>query len=262
MGDIGCDEPEVRGKIALYVAGRISGSEQWEVEEHLAHCADCLEESRILGDAALALAILGEKDRRELVASFGVPIAVTARHEGARPAAASAPPSRDGRADRRPAPRPPGTTRPLSRSGRVRRRKPLLAAGGLVLVVLLAVGGVLGRSLLVDAPPPVALVADSGGSASGAVLSVTVSPDGGDAAVRATVSGLEPGRSYRFYVTDVAGNSHDIAGLTGTGQTQDLTGACPVPMDRLERFSVTASDGALVVAATVRRNGTTPAPPG
>lgn len=261
MGDIGCDEPGLRGMIALYVTGRISGSEQWAVEEHLAHCADCLEESRILGDAVLALAVLGEGDRRGLVADFGVPVTVTAAHGGSRPAAASAPPSRDD-AGRRPASRPSGPTRPGSRSGRQLRRKPLLAAGGLVLVVLLAIGGVLGQSVLNDAPPPVALVADSGGSASGAVLSVTVSSDGGDAAVRATVSGLEAGRSYRFYVTDVAGNSYDIAGLTGSGQTQDLTGACPVPMDRLERFSVTAADGALVVAATVRRDSSTPTPPG
>ncbi|MGW5556467.1 zf-HC2 domain-containing protein [Micromonospora sp. NPDC003944] len=258
MGDIGCDEPELRGKIALYVAGRISGSEQWEVEEHLAHCADCLQESQVLGDAVLALAVLGEGDRRELVADFGVPIAATAMRGGARPVTGSAPPSRAD-AERRPASRPSGPARPGSRSGRQLRRKPLLAAGGLVLVVLLAIGGVLGQSLLNESPPPVALVADSGGSASGAVLSVTVSPNGGDAAVRATVSGLEAGRNYRFYVTDVAGNSYDIAGLTGTGQTQDLTGACPVPMDRLERFSVTAADGALVVAATVRRT-TTPAP--
>ncbi|MET7951122.1 zf-HC2 domain-containing protein [Micromonospora sp. NPDC005324] len=261
MGNIGCDEPELRGKIALYVAGRISGSEQWAVEDHLAHCADCLEESRILGDAVLALAVLGEGDRRELVADFGVPIAATTAHGGARPGAASAPPARDD-AGRRPASRPSGPARPASRPGRQLRRKPLLAAGGLVLVVLLAIGGVLGQSVLNDAPPPVALVADSGGSASGAVLSVTVSPNGGDAAVRATVSGLEAGRGYRFYVTDVAGISYDIAGLTGTGQAQDLTGACPVPMDRLERFSVTAADGALVVAATVRRNSGTPAPPG
>ncbi|WP_410813443.1 zf-HC2 domain-containing protein [Micromonospora sp. 067-2] len=261
MGDIGCDEPELRGKIALYVAGRISGSEQWEVEEHLAHCADCLEESRILGDAVLALAVLGEGDRRELVADFGVPVAATTAHRGARPAAAPALPSRAG-ADRRPTSRPSGPTRPGSRTRGQLRRKPLLAAGGLVLVVLLAIGGVLGQSVLNDSPPPVALVADSGGSASGAVLSVTVSPNGGDAAVRATVSGLESGRSYRFYVTDVAGNSYDIAGLTGTGQAQDLTGARPVPMDQLERFSVTAADGALVVAATVRRTSSTPAPPG
>ncbi|MDG4809478.1 zf-HC2 domain-containing protein [Micromonospora sp. WMMD1120] len=261
MGDIGCEEPELRGKIALYVTGRISGSEQWEVEEHLAHCADCLEESRILGDAVLALAVLGEADRRELVADFGVPVAATTAHGGARPAGSSAPRSRDD-ADRRPSTRPSGPGRPGSRSGRRRPRKPMLAAGGLVLVVLLAIGGVLGQSVLNDAPPPVALVADSGGSASGAVLSVTVSPDGGDAAIRATVSGLEAGRSYRFYVTDVAGNSYDIAGLTGTGQAQDLTGACPVPLDRLERFSVTAADGALVVAATVRRTGSTPAATG
>ncbi|MGW0218394.1 zf-HC2 domain-containing protein [Micromonospora chokoriensis] len=261
MGDIGCEEPELRGKIALYVTGRIAGSEQWEVEEHLAHCVDCLDESQILGDAVLALAVLGEGDRRALVADFGVPITATPTRGAARPAAASAPPSRDD-AGKRPASRPSDRTRPGSRSGRALRRKPLLAAGGLVLVVLLAIGGVLGQSALNDAPPPVALVADSGGSASGAVLSVTVSPGGGDAAIRATVSGLEAGRTYRFYVTDVAGNSYDIAGLTGTGQAQDFTGACPVPLDRLERFSVTAADGALVVAATVRRNSATATPPG
>ncbi|MEV4629521.1 hypothetical protein AB0J90_24980 [Micromonospora sp. NPDC049523] len=259
---MGCDEPEMRGKIALYVAGRIYGSEQWAVEEHLAHCAGCLEESQILGDAVLSLTVLGDADRRELVADFGVPVvasAAPAAHTSARRATASASPSRDG-ANRRPAPRAPGSTRPTSRSGGRLRRKPLLAAGGLVLVVLLAVGASLGQSVLFG-PPPVALVADSGGSASGAVLSVTVSPGGGDAAVRATVSGLEPGRSYRFYVTDVEGNSYDIAGVTGTEQAQDITGACPVPMDRLERFSVTASDGALVVAATVRRDTAASTPP-
>lgn len=249
----------MRGKIALYVAGRIHGGEQWAVEEHLAHCAGCLEESQILGDAVLSLTVLGDADRRELVADFGVPVAPAA-HVSARRATASASPSRDD-ANRRPAPRGPGSTRPGSRAGRGLRRKPLLAAGGLVLVVLLAVGALLGQSVLFG-PPPVALVADSGGSASGAVLSVTVSPGGGDAAVRATVSGLEPGRSYRFYVTDVAGNSYDIAGVTGTEQAQDITGACPVPMDRLERFSVTAADGALVVAATVRRDSAASAPPG
>ncbi|MEU0546528.1 zf-HC2 domain-containing protein [Micromonospora sp. NPDC005979] len=263
MGDNGCDEPEVRGKVALYVVGQISGSERWTVEEHLARCPECLDESRILGDAVLALTFLGDADRQELIAEFGVPAGVATAPVAARTATTSGPPARVD-ADRRPAPRAPGTTRPGSRPRRPLRRGPVMVAGGLVLVVLLAVGGVLGQAALFGppSPAPTALVADSGGSASGAVLSVTVSAGGGDSAVRATVSGLEPNRSYRFYVTDVDGNSYDMAGVTGTEQAQDLTTACPVPMDRVDRFSVTAPDGALVVAAVVRRDTDAPSPPG
>ncbi|MET8281658.1 zf-HC2 domain-containing protein [Micromonospora sp. NPDC005174] len=263
MGDNGCDEPEVRDKVALYVVGQISDSERWAVEEHLARCADCLDESRVLGDAVLALTLLGDADRQELIAEFGVPGGVTTSHVAARTATASGPPARI-EADRRPTPRAPGTTGPGSRSRRPLRRRPVMVAGGLVLVVLLAVGGVLGQAALFGPPAsaPTALVADSGGSATGAVLSVTVSAGGGDAAVRATVSGLEPNRSYRFYVTDVDGNSYDMAAVTGTEQAQDFTTACPVPMDRVDRFSVTAPDGALVVAATVRRDTDAPTAPG
>ncbi|SDT66526.1 zf-HC2 domain-containing protein [Actinoplanes derwentensis] len=160
-----------------------------------------------------------------------------------------------------------GTTRPIANRppsgpggqagpGR-RRRRPRVAliAGGLAVVVLLSVGLLLGRSVVGGSrgADPVTLVANAQDSSTGATLAVTVTGQQEPVTLRATVGGLHPGEPYQVFVTDVTGQSWEMAVLTGGDHPQEVARASPVPLVQLASFSVTASDGSLAVTAVVDR---------
>ncbi|MDP9796092.1 hypothetical protein J2S43_004604 [Catenuloplanes nepalensis] len=259
MADDVCAEPRLRAALGLYLTGALPEEELSAVESHLGTCAVCLADAERLGEAAALLALLSETDRRELVAEFGtvpggeqdlpmVPVTVTEQAHVPQPA-----PRRARPATARPPAGPGGGTRPGGR--RVRRPRLLLAAVGLVVVALLSAGAVLGASLLggLGGRDPVTLVTNAEDQGTGATLSVTVIDQGGTVTLKATLSGLRAGEVYRFYVRDVDDRDELLSEVTGTGGTVEVSGPCPVPIDRLTEFSVTASDGSLVVLAVVDR---------
>jgi hypothetical protein len=259
MADDVCAEPQLRGALGLYLSGALHDEERTAVELHLARCAQCLADAEALGEAVAMLSLLTEDDRRELVAEYGVG-APGRTPEPAPSSPVTAPPA----LARRPARGPGGGTRPAGRreSGRRdsgRRSRLTLTVAGLGVVLLFAVGFALGRPLVagwLGGGSAVTLVTNAADQTTGASLTVTLSQQGQKVTMEATVDGLRPGALYRFSVTDLAQTTHEIAVLTGTGSAQTLDRTSPVPLDRVDRFSVTAEDGSLVVVAVVDR--TTP----
>ncbi|MFG2051447.1 zf-HC2 domain-containing protein [Micromonospora sp. NPDC048935] len=282
MADDVCDEPQLRSTLGVYLAGGLAEEQRDAVESHLATCAPCSAEADALGEAVAMLALLSDLDRRELVAEFGVPpIPVVAGREPVDerdpapdpppvpPAVRSAPvdtaraagPTRGPVANR--ASTGPGRTTSTATT-RQRRRRMRLAGAGLAVVVLIFAGLLVGQSMRTPTTSPdlavpnggntvLTLVTNATDAPSGATLSVVVSQQAGAVNLRATLAGLRVGAAYRLFVTDVDGQSWELAVVTGTEFRQEVARGCPVPLDRLDRFSVTAADGSLAVVAVVDR---------
>ncbi|MFY1635502.1 zf-HC2 domain-containing protein [Solwaraspora sp. WMMB335] len=238
MADGRCGEPQLREALGLFQVGALPDDEVGAVERHLAICADCLAESDRVGEAVMMLALLSPADRDDLVAEFGSP--------GAGPG------TRGTRGTR-----PNGSAGGSVRPGRDRRRsrRLTLVGAGLAVVLALVVGVTIGQPMLArlsGADAPTTLVADAADRTTGATLSVTVTASGAEVELHATMTGLTVDEPYRLYVTDVDGRSWELASVTGVGRPQKMDTTCPVPIDRLVRFSITASDGSLAVTASVQ----------
>ncbi|MEU7588473.1 zf-HC2 domain-containing protein [Micromonospora sp. NPDC049230] len=286
MADDVCDEPQLRSALGVYLAGGLAEEQRDAVESHIATCAQCSAEADVLVEAVAMLALLSDLDRREMVAEFGVPpIPVVAAPElvderepepdppSAPPAVWSPPvdtaravgPTRGPVANR--ASTGPGRTASTAttRPGRQQRRRRMkLAGAGLAVVALIFAGLLVGQSLRTPTTTPdlavpngtntvLTLVTNATDTPSGATLSVVVSQQAGAVNLRATLAGLRVGAAYRLFVTDVDGQSWELAVVTGTEFRQEVARSCPVPFDRLDRFSVTAADGSLAVVAVVDR---------
>ncbi|WP_033341700.1 zf-HC2 domain-containing protein [Catenuloplanes japonicus] len=261
MTDDVCAEPQLRSALGLYLSGVLHDEERTAVELHLAHCAQCLADAEALGEAVAMLALLTEDDRRELVDEFGV------RAPGATPEPAPVTPvtpvASPSVAVRRPARGPGGGDRPAGRPRSSRRSRLTLAGAGLGVVLLFAAGFALGRPLVagwLGAGDSVTLVTNAADQTTGASLTVTLSQQGEKVTMEATVDGLRPGAFYRFSVTDLNQNTQELAALTGTGSAQTVERTSPLPLDRVDRFSVTAEDGSLVVVAVVDRDSASTGP--
>ncbi|GAB7052327.1 zf-HC2 domain-containing protein [Catenuloplanes indicus] len=257
MADDVCAEPRLRAALGLYLTGALPEEELSAVESHLGTCAVCLADAERLGEAAAMLALLSETDRRELVAEFGTlsgePAGNHDHHAPVRVVSpAPAAPVRPAAA--RPPARPGGDTGPAR--WRSRRSRLLLAGVGLAVVALLSAGVALGTSMIgnLGRPDPVTLVTNAQGG--DVTLSVTVLDSGDAVTLEALVSGLPRGGVHRLYVRDVDGAAHLLTEMTGTGGPIQVNAPCPVPIDRLAEFTVTAADGSLTVQAVVDR-GTT-----
>ncbi|MEU7753042.1 zf-HC2 domain-containing protein [Micromonospora sp. NPDC049171] len=284
MADDVCDEPQLRSALGVYLAGGLAEDQRDAVESHLATCAPCSAEADALGEAVAMLALLSDLDRRELVAEFGVPpIPVVAGPEPVderepEPGPPPVPPAvLPAPADTARAVGPTGapaanrastgpgraTSTATTRPGRQRRRRRMkLAGAGLAVVALVFAGLLVGQSLRTPTTTPdlavpnggntvLTLVTNATDAPSGATLSVVVSQQDGAVNLRATLAGLRVGAAYRLFVTDVDGQSWELAVVTGTDFRQEVARGCPVPLDRLDRFSVTAADGSLAVVAVV-----------
>lgn len=264
MADGGCGEPQLRDALGLYQLGALPDDEATAVERHLGTCAYCLADAERVGEAALLLALLSDADRADLAAEFGSPARRTARPDAGSPATGGAPaagrvvdgdrmsPVGSRARDTRPAGSAGGPARPGPTRRRPRRR--LLVGAGLAVVLFLgavAVGGPVLAELL-GGPAPTTLVADATDARTGATLAVSVTARDGGVGLRADVTGLTVGAPYRFYLTDIDGRSWELATFSGSDRPQVVTATCPVPVDRLARFSVTASDGSLAVMAAVQ----------
>ncbi|ROO63210.1 hypothetical protein EDC02_5230 [Micromonospora sp. Llam0] len=259
MADDRCGEPQLREALGLFYAGALPDDEMSTVAGHLATCAGCLAESDELGEAAMMLALLSSADRDDLVAEFGLPDAGTSAPVGLPDAGTSRVGGTDIAGTR---PRPHGPVRP--RRVRRRPRRLALAGAGLAVVLFMLAAVTVGQPMLarlIGADPPTTLVADAANESTGATLSVTVTASGADVELYATVTGLTAGEPYRFYVTDIGGRSWELVTFTGVGRLQQVDTACPVPIDGIARFSITARDGSLVVAASTRPDPTS-TPPG
>ncbi|GAB7042442.1 MULTISPECIES: zf-HC2 domain-containing protein [Catenuloplanes] len=257
MADDVCAEPRLRAALGLYLTGALPDAELSAVESHLGTCAVCLADADRLGEAAVMLALLSETDRRELVAEFGTRAGEPAEeHDHHHPPVRVVPAP-----DAPPAPVRPAADRPRARPGggtgpgrwRSRRSRLLLAGVGLAVVALLSAGVALGTSMIggLRQPEPVTLVTNAQGG--DVTLSVTVLDADGTVTLEALVTGLTRGELHRFYARDVDGGSHLLTEMTGTGGPIQINAPCPVPIDRLAEFSVTAADGSLVVQAIVDR---------
>ncbi|MFG1840408.1 zf-HC2 domain-containing protein [Micromonospora sp. NPDC049175] len=290
MADDVCDEPQLRSALGVYLAGGLAEDQRDAVESHLATCAPCSAEADALAEAVAMLALLSDLDHRELVAEYGVPPSATVAGPARvdeREAAPEPPPT----PEREPSaaqPAPPVTARTAepargpvanrastgpgrtpttaaTRPGRQQRRRRMrLAGAGLAVVTLVVAGLLVGQSLrgqtttgdlAVPKGPDtvVTLVTNATDTPSGATLSVVVSQQAGAVNLRATLAGLQVGASYRLFVTDVDKQSWELAVVTGGDFRQEVARGCPVPLDRLDRFSVTAADGSLAVVAVVDR---------
>lgn len=250
MAQDGCDEPQLRHALGLYLVGRLPDDEVLAVERHLGTCDGCQMEADRIGEAVMMLALLSDTDRDELMAEFGSPRGSATSGVAASSVVEGAPAVR----------RPPAGGPPRPRRGRRRQPRLVLVGAGLV-VVLFVLAGVVGQPALTrlfEPDPPTTLVANAADQSTGATLTVTVTGSGDEVDVRAAVTGLTVDAPYRFYVTDVAGRGWELARITGQGRLQEITASCPVPLDRIARFSVTAGDGALAVAAPVHRSTSPP----
>ncbi|MEU8328677.1 MULTISPECIES: zf-HC2 domain-containing protein [unclassified Micromonospora] len=287
MADDVCDEPQLRSALGVYLAGELAADQRDAVESHLATCAPCSAEADALTEAVAMLALLSDLDRRELVAEYGVPpIPVVAGpdHVDEREAEPEPPPAPE-REPPAALPAPPATARAAgptrgpavnrartgpggatsTRPGRQQRRQRMrLAGAGLAVVALIFAGLLVGQSLRGQTTTPdvaapnggntvVTLVTNATDMPSGATLSVVVSQQDGAVNLRATLAGLRVGEPYRLFVTDVDGQSWELAVVTGVDFRQEVARGCPVPIERLDRFSVTAADGSLAVVAVVDR---------
>ncbi|MFV2021202.1 zf-HC2 domain-containing protein [Micromonospora sp. LOL_023] len=260
MADGGCGEPQLRDALGLYQVGALPDDELTAVELHLAICGDCLAEASRVGEAVMMLALLSEADRDDLIAEFGAAAGAPAQPAvpvpPVDPLPVAGPVSAAGRVDRatRPTGSAGGAVRP--RRGPRRQRRLVLAGVGLAVALFLIAGVTGGQPMLAwlfgaDASTTLVANANATDASTGATLSVAVTAHGDGLGLRAAINGLTVGAPYRFYVTDIDGRSWELAAVTGTGRPQEVETSCPVPIDRLARFSVTARDGSLAVMAPV-----------
>jgi anti-sigma factor RsiW len=279
-GDGGCGEPQLRASLSLYLIGVLPADESTAFERHLGTCTSCQSEADRVGEAALLLALLPDADRDRLVAEFGpAPVErtpVTADPPAVVPLPGAAAPLTGGAVVGRPGGaavgrpggaavgRPGGAVggpvRPPRHHWRSRRLR--LVGAGLAVVLIVLAGAIVGqptRNWLSGADPSTTLVANAADESTGATLSVTVTARGDEVTLRAAITGLTADAVYRLYVTDIDGRSWELVASTGTGRPQEVTADCPVTLDRILRFSVTAADGSLVVAAPVEPHR--PSPP-
>nr|WP_125806120.1 zf-HC2 domain-containing protein [Actinoplanes sp. ATCC 53533] len=71
MADMGGDEPHVTELLGLYYLDTLGSAEGALIEEHLPACASCRDEAQQVIDTVAALALLSERDRDEVLDSFG-----------------------------------------------------------------------------------------------------------------------------------------------------------------------------------------------
>jgi hypothetical protein len=234
----------IRDSLGLYLLGALHDDERTAVERHLAVCQRCCVEADEFGVAVDALAMLPQRDVYELMAE--------PEPADARPASAAPDPV----PVRRPAPGPGGLLRRL-RDGRTRALVSLaVPAVVLILAVGMVLGLALGRTSGMVAPAEITLAATASAAdgTSGVSLSVLFSGDAQGATVRATVVGLHEGERYQLYAVASDGRTRVVCHWLGSKGAQDVGGTVELPARTLSFFTVTKVDGTTIVSAYVSRS--------
>jgi hypothetical protein len=235
-------DEHVQLQLGLYVLGGLSPDEHLAVTEHLHRCAECRAESIELGEVPAFLSMLTPEDVDQLAREFG-----------SRGAGRSVP-----------APRPPTTGRPPSGGrgvagpGRPRTNRALTGRARFVLsaiAVALVAGIGLGLWLRPGAPVAVTLAGSDTNTVTGVTMSVTVTGQSGGSHVDATIKGLHPGTEYQLYVVDVHGQTTIVAHWVAGDGPYSYSGDMPAPTDGIAFFTVTQTDGSVVVTVRVARSG-------
>jgi anti-sigma factor RsiW len=233
-------DPHLRDSLGLYLLGSLGPQEREEVEGHLTTCAACRAESDQLGEVVAALALLSEEEGREVVEEFGLfpPGPVGAR---------------SGIVDV--LPRSLRHVAPPAKPRRARSGRALVGIAGLVVVLLLSVGifvAVYNTHDTTATPVTLTLAATAVDTSTGATVSVVASGQDGRVTIRATVTGLHAGTTYKLYAVTSDGSTHVVTTWTGSENSQDVTGDLPVSPGQLSFFTVTLVDSTPVVSAYLR----------
>jgi Putative zinc-finger len=269
-------DEHVQLQLGLYVLGALTPEEHIAVDEHLARCAQCSAESEELAEVPPFLALITADDVDELTREprpptpfRGRPVrTVPARATAATRAPVTGDPALDGPAgpngepDRgtgpgRPA-RPtnrPSTPTPAGRPGR--RSRGAGSRSRLVLsaiAVALVVGVAIGVWLRSSDPVPITLAGSDTNTVTGVSMSVTVVGHGDQSHVDASVRGLRSGGQYQLYAVDSHGQTSVVARWVAGVPPYAYSGDLQVSTDDLAFFTVTQSDGAVVVTVRVARS--------
>jgi Putative zinc-finger len=264
MSHTSLGDEHVRLSLGLYVMGKLPESERTAVEDHLSECAQCRDVCVELVEMPSLLAMLTDRDIQSLDQLRTVPdgpppdsdSAATTGNGSRLPtpgrlsSARTRPPRHAGRASE-PKVRGPAAARSArsQRTGRTGRQLGLVAT-----VVALVVAAGLGINAWVQGPEQSInpeLTASAVDQATGASLSVVVTPQGGGARVQATVYGLHPGQVYQLFGVAKNGQTHVVSRWAGSDGANTVTGNVSGPPKQLAFFTVALLDGTPVVTVRV-----------
>jgi hypothetical protein len=284
------------------VSGELDPAECDTVEQHLAGCPTCLAEADGISAALVALTLLPERDRQDLIAGYleGIEgpheILLSAQPpQSASPPSASpqsaspqsaSPPSASPQSASPPSASPPSARTPQSAKTSPTAQTPQSAPAGVpdtapatrsnhpgpatrrrtrrwwftaaavaviaVLSVSLVVGGLATRC---GGPTPTVLTATAANQSDGATLGVYLADHGRSVSVRATVTGLRAGATYRLCAVGTDGRLIVVRTWTGQAGAQNVSGEAEISLDKLSFFSVLQDDGTPVVSAYIYPTG-------
>jgi hypothetical protein len=240
-------DEHVQLQLGLFVLGALSPQEHLAVTEHLARCPQCWQESIELSEVPAFLSLLTPQDVDQLAREFGAesrgggPTVPTPRTPVAdRPASG-------GRAATGPGRRP---HRPRSRTGLTGRARFVVSAVAVALVVGIGVG----VWLRGGGPVAITLAGSDTNTVTGVTISVTVTGQAHGSRVDATVKGLRPGVEYQLYVVDVHGQTTIVAHWVAGEGPYTYSGDLAATTDDIAFFTVTQTDGSVVVTVRVAKS--------